>query len=128
MEMLQRAVLLDADFAAGLWRRPQRECRDSAFWRQGLCKLIHWFCYACSVAGMLALMRQRMPQTHIVLEGLLPRADMGTDGTGADTPWPNNWAWPNNYSPVIAAVNLAYMVRHSRLLAVAACASHCKLL
>ena len=27
-------------------------------------------------------MRQRMPQTHIVLEGLLPRADMGLYGLG----------------------------------------------
>ena len=51
---------------------------------------------------MLALMRARMPGTHIVVQGLYPR--------GADFD-ARRYVWPNEYTFALGLLNSYYEVR-----------------
>lgn len=50
----------------------------------------------------MALLRQRLPQSQVVLLGLLPRGS----GTAEGLPvWDNDHSWPSVYTEAMTAVN-----------------------
>ncbi len=60
--------------------------------------------HACArrVNEIVAVLRARAPEAHILLQGLLPR---GSAFFGAA-----QWKWPNRFSKPLAAVNAAFQV------------------
>ena len=58
----------------------------------------------CRFQEMLGLMRESMPQTNIVVQGLYPR---GADFDG------NKYVWPNNYTYALNLLNAHYEVMRS---------------
>ena len=65
---------------------------------------------ACRVGEVVRVLRDRAPEGHILLQGLLPR---GSSFLGAA-----QWKWPNRYTKPLAAVNAGFQARlHASLFA-----------
>ncbi len=52
---------------------------------------------ACRINDTISLLREKMPETHLLMLGILPRGD----GTNSST----TYRWPGIYTPAIASVN-----------------------